>query len=162
MDGCTDETYKSRHSEKRRKYQTDQLQGDYSKIDFEESLAGYSEVPQLNIGIEADNPIYSDLINRHSYLLLVSPSSLKSLKRYKIQNNYAVIGTTGAPEIPKKSNILVDYLETKSFNVADKKPEASDDGSCDGGGDGGGVGSSNMDDVYVQRPQPTVLPISLL
>ncbi len=48
-----------------------------------------------------------------------------------------MIGTTGAPEIPKKSDVLVDYLETKSFNVTDKKPEVSmsDNGSCDSGSD---------------------------
>ncbi len=60
VDDRTNETYMSRHSEKREKYQTDQLQGDCSRIDCEESLAGYSEVDQPNNFSEADNPIYSD------------------------------------------------------------------------------------------------------
>ena len=63
-------------------------------------------------------------------------------------SEYAVIGTTGAPEIPKKSNILVDYLETKSFNVrADKKLEVSVSHSVNCGDDSvrDEDGCSNMD-----------------
>ncbi len=63
-------------------------------------------------------------------------------------SEYAVIGTTGAPEIHKKSNILVDYLETQLFNVqADKKPKVSlSDGSNSGDdSDRNEDGCSNMD-----------------
>ncbi len=152
VDDCADETCKSRHSEKR---QTDQLQGGYSKIDFEESLAGYSEVAQSNNFSEADNPIYSDpdVAYKHTF---TSPPDVSLQHNVPQDSEYAVIGTTGAPEIPKKSDILVDYLETKSFNVADKKPvkaSVSDGGSCNGGSDGGGVGSSDMDDVYSDPDQ---------
>ncbi len=51
----------------------------------------------------------------------------------------SVIGTTGAPEIPKKlySYILVDYLETKYFKNYNS--------SCDDGDEGS---SSDMEDVY--------------
>ncbi len=57
MNDCADETYKSRHSEKRKKYQ---LQGDCLRFDGEESLAGYSEVTQPSNFSEADKSSYSD------------------------------------------------------------------------------------------------------
>ncbi len=141
--------------EKRKIYQTDQLQEGYSKMDCEESLAGYSEVAQPNNCSEADDPIYSDpdVANIQTF---TSPSGVSlqpkvSAVSQAIQDSeYAVIGTTGAPEIPKKSNILVDYLETKSFNLqADKKPEVSvsDGGNCGDDNEGNGDGGSNMNDV---------------
>ncbi len=153
VDDCANETYKSRHSEKRKKYQTDQLQGDCSRIDCEESLAGYSEVAQLNNCSEADDPIYSDpdIANEQTF---TSPSGVTLQSKVSpvpqaIENSeYAVIGTTGAPVIPKKSNILVDYLETKSFNVrVDKKQKVSvsDGGNCGDDSDRDRDGGSNMD-----------------
>ncbi len=114
VDDCADETCKSRHSEKRRKYQTDQLQGGYSKIDCEESIAGYSEVAQLNYVIEADNPIYSDP-NVAYKQTFTSPPGISKVPQTIQDSEYAVIGTTGAPEIHKRSNIPVDYLQTKYF-----------------------------------------------
>ncbi len=152
VDDCTNETYKSRHNEKRKKYQTDQLQGDCSRIDCEESLAGYSEVAQPNNCSEPDDPIYSDpnIANEQTF---TSPSGVTLQSKvspvpHAIENSeYAVIGTTGAPVIPKKSNILVDYLETKSFNVwVDKKPKVSvsDGGNCGADSDRDEDGCSNM------------------
>ncbi len=125
----------------------DQLQGGYSKIDYKESLAGYSEVAQLSNFSEADNSIYSDPDVVPKQIFTSPPCvSLQSEPSAVIQamqdSEYAVIGTTGAPEIPKKSDILVDYLETKSFNVADKKREVSvSDGGSSGCGSVGGGGS---------------------
>ncbi len=56
----------------------------------------------------------------------VSPKPNTSTIPQSAQDSeYAVLGTTGAPKIPEKSDNLVDYLETKPFNVADKKPEVS-------------------------------------
>ncbi len=134
----------------------DQLQGGYSKIDNKELLAGYSEVAQPNNFSEADDPIYSnpDVVPKQIFTSppSVSLQSKPSAVPRPIQDSeYAVIGTTGAPEIPKKSDILVDYLENKAFKVADKKPEVSesDDGSC--GYNGGGGGGSDMVDEY-SRP----------
>ncbi len=69
----------------------------------------------------------------------ISPPSKPSAVPQAMQDSeYAVIGTTGAPEIP---DILVDYLEIKSFYGTGKKPEVSvsDGGSCGEDGGGGGV-----------------------
>ncbi len=125
----------------------DQFQRGYSKI---ESLAGYSEVAQPNNFSEADDPIYSDPDVAPKQIFTSSPSvslqpKVSSVPQPIQDSEYAVIGTTGAPEIPKKSDVLDDYLETKSFNVADKKPEVSvsDGGSCGDDGDRGGDGGSN-------------------
>ena len=152
VDDCSDETYKLRHSEKRRK---DQLQGGYSRIDCEESLAGYSEVAQFNNFSEADNPIYSDPDDAPKQILISPPCVSLQPKASDVpqeiqDSEYAVIGTTGAPEIPKKSDILVDYLKTKSFNGVDKKPEVSvsNGGSCDSSSNGGGDSGDDMDDEY--------------
>ncbi len=149
VDDCIDETYKSRHSEKRKEYQ---LQGDCSRY---ESLAGNSEVTQPNKCSPADNPIYSDpdVANKQTFTSLpgVSLQPKVSAVPQEIQDSeYAVIGTTGAPEIPKKSDILVDYLETNSFNVqAEKKLEVSvsEVRNCGDESEGDGDSCSNMD-VY--------------
>ncbi len=150
VDDCADEIHKSRHSEKRGKYQ---LHGDCSRFDCEESQAGYSEVTLSNNFSEADNPIYSDPDITYEQTFTSPPGiSLQSkaspVPQVTQDSEYAVIGTTGAPEIPKKSNILVDYLETKSFNVrADKKLEVSVSHSVNCGDDSvrDKDGCSNMD-----------------
>ncbi len=129
VDDCADQISKLRHSEKKRK------DGDYCKIDCKESLEGYSEVVQPS---EVNNSIYSD--PDVAYLPRVSLQPKVSAVPQAIQDSeYAVIGTTGAPEIPKKLDVLVDYLETKSFNMADKKREVSvsDGGSSGCDSDGG-------------------------
>ncbi len=72
---------------------------------------------QLNNCSEADNPIYSDPDVAYKQSL-TSPSGVSlqpkasNVPQVIQDSEYDVIGTTGAPEIPKKSNILVDYLET--------------------------------------------------
>ncbi len=126
---------------------TDQLMGGYFKIDYKESLAGYSEVAQLNSVVKA---IYSDpdIAPQQTF---TSPPDISLQHNVPQDSEYAVFG---APEIPTKSDILVEYLETKYFNVrADKKPEVSmsDDGGCGDDGDGGGGDRSDMGDRHLSQ-----------
>ena len=91
----------------------------YSKLHNEEELAFYSTVSQPGSVTETANPVYSDPDSNHEqrhtstsdvYAQVNKPKEKpkgpKPNKKQEVLEEYAVIGTTGAPEIPKNQRVF--------------------------------------------------------
>ena len=130
--GESDQLYnRLRANEKKQQNLADQT---YSKLHGEEELAFYSTASQPGSVTEAANPLYSDPDSNHEqrhtstsdvYAQVNKPKEKpKEPKPNKKQvlEEYAVIGTTGAPEIPNKSESLLKDLDSKQSSDVYSNP----------------------------------------
>ena len=122
--GESDQLYnRLRANEKKQQNLADQT---YSKLHGEEELAFYSTASQPGSVTEAANPVYSEPDSNHEqrhtstsdvYAQVNKPKEKpkepKPNKKQEVLEEYAVIGTTGAPEIPNKSESLLKDLDSK-------------------------------------------------
>ena len=119
--GESDQLYnRLRANEKKQQNIADQT---YSKLHNEEELAFYSTASQPGQVTEAANLVYSEPDSNHEqrhtstsdvYAQINKPKEKpKGPKKQEVLDEYAVIGITGAPEIPNKSESLLKDLDSK-------------------------------------------------
>ena len=122
--GESDQLYnRLRANEKKQQNIADQT---YSKLHSEEELAFYSTASEPGSVTEAANPVYSDPDSNHEqrhtstsdvYAQVNKPKEKpkrpKPNKKQEVLEEYTVINTTGAPEIPNKSESLLKDLDSK-------------------------------------------------
>ena len=129
--GESDQLYNQlRANEKKQQNLADQT---YSVLQREEELTA----SQPGSVIEAAIPVYSDADSNHEWRH-TSPSDVytqvdkskgkpkkpKPIKKQEVLEEYAMIGTTGAPEIPNKSRSLLKDLDSKPPNPSPSKLSA--------------------------------------
>ena len=120
-----------RDNEKKQQTLTDQT---YSELQEEKEVALYLKVSKPGSITESSNPVYSDPDSNHErrhtfpsniYAQIDKPKKKpkgpKSNKKQEVIE-YAVIGTTGAPEVPLKSKNLLKDLESKKPKDVHSKP----------------------------------------
>ena len=118
--GESDQLYnRLRANEKKQQNFADQT---YSKLYSEEELAFYSTVSQPGLVTEAANLVYSEPDSNHEqrhtstsdvYAQVNKPKEKPKRPKPNKKQEVFVIGTTGAPEIPKKSESLLKDLDSK-------------------------------------------------